>query len=317
MAARAVTCVAYHHFEAVPGEATRHLGISTPPSLFARHLDYFEAHFDVIGLDRLLAGDIPDRALLITIDDAYRSVAEIAAPELAARGLPAVLFTNPRVVSGPMIPLDNLLSMAVCRMGLAAVSRLIASISGASESQPRNFGELVTGTLGRLGLPVREHIRLEILARLAGNEAQLHRLLDLFMSESQLAALAASGIEVANHTRSHTHCGALTEAYLDSEIRGAKAEIEAITGRPVRAFSFPYGNERDATPAALEILRSSGHLAQFLVHARSNKVRPAPDLWYRVSLTDEAVGRLPLALGLLPALRTLKTASKSLISSIR
>ena len=107
MAAPVLTCVAYHHLEAAPADATRFLGISTPPDVFRSHLDYYQLHFNVVGLDAVLAGDLPERALLITIDDAYRSVAEIAAPLLKERELPAVLFTNPRVITGPSVPLDT------------------------------------------------------------------------------------------------------------------------------------------------------------------------------------------------------------------
>ena len=37
--------------------------------------------------------------------------------------------------------------------------------------------------------------------------------------------------------------------------------LEQLTGRPVRAFSYPYGQRRDATPMVERILRESGHSA--------------------------------------------------------
>lgn len=307
MARPNLTCVAYHHFEAELGDATRYLGISTPPDTFRSHLDYYQLHFNVVGLDAVLSGDLPDRALLITLDDAYRSVAEIAAPMLRERDLRAVLFTNPRVITGPCVPLDTLLSIAASRLGLAA----LAFILGISKAD--SFGDLITGPISRLNAAQREDLRFELLARLATHEAQLYRVLDMFLKPDQLAALADSGIEVANHTRSHVHCGALTATEIDTEIVAAKGEIEEITGRPVRAFSFPYGNERDATPAVMAAVRASGHEASFLVHARANRQRPAADTWYRTSLTDDPVYKLGLKLGVLPALRSLKLASRSLL----
>ena len=308
MAGSVLTCVAYHHFEAAPTDATRHLGISTPPDVFRSHLDYYQLHFNVVDLDDVLAGELPERPLLITIDDAYRSVAEIGAPLLHERGLPAVLFTNPRVITGPCVPLDTLLSIAASRMGLAQLGLLVG------KPDLRSFGELITGPISKLSAYQRENLRHELLGRLATPEAQLYRLLDLFMRPHELAALPARGIEVANHTRSHVHCGALTHDEIQTEVIGAKAEIEELTGRPVRAFSFPYGNERDATPAVMSALRASGHGASFLVQARSNRSRPAPDLWFRTSLQNVPSYQLGLKLGVLPALRSLKSASKALIS---
>ena len=303
-----LTCVAYHHFEAQPSDATRHLGISTPPDVFRSHLDYYQLHFNAVGLDEVLAGDLPERALLITIDDAYRSVAEIAAPMLRERDLPAVLFTNPRVITGPCVPLDTLMSIAASRLGFATLAFLLGQPGAAT------FGDLITGPVSRLGVAQRERLRVDLLARLSTPEAQLYRVLDLFLTPRQLEALPKSGIEIANHTRSHVHCGALTRDEIVCEIIGAKAEIEEITDRPVRAFSFPYGNERDATAPVLAALRESGHAASFLVHARANRQRPAADVWYRTSLTDDPAYRLSLKLGMLPALRSLKLASRALIS---
>lgn len=309
MAGTVLTCVAYHHFEAQPSDATRHLGISTPPEVFKSHLDYYGTHFNVVGLDEVISGNLPERALLITLDDAYRSVAEVAAPLLKQRGMPAVLFTNPRVVTGPTVPLDTLLSIAASRLGMAALAFVIG------QAQIRTFPELVVGPLSRMNAHQRENLRMELLARLATPEAQLYRVLDLFLTPAQLSGMKDFGIEVANHTRSHVHCGALTAEEIETEIVAAKGEIEDITREPVRAFSFPYGNARDATPPVLAALRRSGHKAQFLVHARANRQRIAPDIWYRTSLTDDPSYRLGLKLGVLPALRSLKLASKALLTN--
>lgn len=310
MAGTVLTCVAYHHFEAQPSDATRHLGISTPPDVFKSHLDYFGMHFNVVGLDEVISGNLPERALLITLDDAYRSVAEFAAPLLRERRMPAVLFTNPRVVTGPTVPLDTLLSIAASRLGMAALAFVIG------QAQIRTFPELVVGPLSRMNARQRENLRMELLARLATPEAQLYRVLDLFLTPAQLGGLKDLGIEVANHTRNHVHCGALANDEIETEIVDAKGEIEDITGQPVRAFSFPYGNARDATPPVLAALRRSGHEAQFLVHARANRQRIAPDVWYRTSLTDDPAYRLGLKLGVLPALRSLKLASKALLTNV-
>ena len=49
-----------------------------------------------------------------------------------------------------------------------------------------------------------------------------------------------------------------------------KAELENITGRPVRAFSQPYGSSEDLTPELLEHLNDSGHEAAFLSESVAN-----------------------------------------------
>ena len=308
-----LTVVAYHHFTAAPCAMTRHLGLSTPPDVFWRHLDYFRRNYNVVGLDQVLSGRLPERPLLISIDDCYRSVMDTAAPMLKAARMPAVLFLNPEPALAARVPLDNVLSLAIDELSLESVAGMIAP------GQDRaSVGELVTGPIARMPPAARTELKNRLLAALGVEEAELHAESGLFLSANEVGALCARGIEIGNHTRSHVHCRAIvTEAELAAEITGAKLAIEAMTGAPARAFSFPYGNEADATPAALKIVRKSGHRAIFLVHARSNRRRPAPDIWYRTSLTGEPTGRLAWRLRLATELRTLTSLSKGLVSGVR
>ena len=64
----------------------------------------------------------------------------------------------------------------------------------------------------------------------------------------------------------------------------------------------------DATATALDLIRESGHEAIFLVQRRTNAVRPAPDIWYRQGMADEAGLRLPIKLTWLPRMGELKAA---------
>jgi peptidoglycan/xylan/chitin deacetylase (PgdA/CDA1 family) len=68
------------------------------PELFAAQLDGLAAHgWEFVDLDAVLnwlagEGDLPKRAALISFDDAYTDLLEVAAPLLVERGLPAVVF---------------------------------------------------------------------------------------------------------------------------------------------------------------------------------------------------------------------------------
>jgi peptidoglycan/xylan/chitin deacetylase (PgdA/CDA1 family) len=70
--------------------------ITVTRKAFERYLDFFVTYFRVVSLSELLAklannGDI-SRHLVITFDDGYLNNWSVAAPELAARGLPACFF---------------------------------------------------------------------------------------------------------------------------------------------------------------------------------------------------------------------------------
>ena len=103
-----VVVVTYHQFGA-HSSALRNV---TRADALAAQLDHFAANYNVISLDHLLAGELPGKPLLITIDDAYKSVAAILAPALKARRLPAVFFVNPRPILEPFVPWHDALAMA-------------------------------------------------------------------------------------------------------------------------------------------------------------------------------------------------------------
>lgn len=68
------------------------------PELFTAQLDDLAAHdWGFVDLDAVLAwlagkGELPHRAVLVTFDDAYTDLLEVAAPLLAERGVPGVVF---------------------------------------------------------------------------------------------------------------------------------------------------------------------------------------------------------------------------------
>jgi peptidoglycan/xylan/chitin deacetylase (PgdA/CDA1 family) len=61
------------------------------------------------------------------------------------------------------------------------------------------------------------------------------------MGWNDAAALAAQGMEIGSHSRTHPFLTNLSESEMDREIRGSKEVIEDRLGRPVRFFSYPHG----------------------------------------------------------------------------
>lgn len=298
---RPVTILIHHHIADAASPATQFLGSTTPVDVFARQIEHVRARYRVIGLDQLLAGDIPDRAAILTFDDAYASIARVAAPLLQSHRLPSVFFANVGPITSALVPFDALASVVCSREGPSALARIASGGTFAAD----RFCAFMDGYVARLDRSGRDAAKQRLFDHLGMTERALHADLDLFMTPRELAALPAMGMEVANHTRSHVHCGPLSRADLAVEIGAARDELAALTRRPVRAFAFPWGRDRDATPDALAAARDSGHLATFLVHGRTNRRRPAADIWYRVSLTDSTGYRLGTELKVLPRLREL------------
>ncbi len=94
IAGRTVPVLCYHRF----GASGRQDAFSLAPEEFARQLAIIaDEGFVPVSLTQLAAGweqgqPLPEKPLLITVDDGYRNFNQHARPLLEARGYPAVLF---------------------------------------------------------------------------------------------------------------------------------------------------------------------------------------------------------------------------------
>jgi peptidoglycan/xylan/chitin deacetylase (PgdA/CDA1 family) len=132
---------------------------------------------------------------LVTFDDAYADLLEVAVPLLAERGIPAVVFA-------------------------------------------------VAGHLG--GANDWDHHKGAANLRL--------------LAPGDLAAVAASGIEVGSHTQTHRPLPEVSAIELEGETVGAADRIEAAGVPRPRAFSYPYGRW---SPAAVAAVREAGYSVAF------------------------------------------------------
>ena len=99
VAAEHAVILVYHHVAADTPPST-----SVDPATFERHLDYLAEHGYRVRplpevLDRLQAGEpVPDKTVVLTFDDAYRSVYSEAWPRLRERGWPFSVFVSTQYI---------------------------------------------------------------------------------------------------------------------------------------------------------------------------------------------------------------------------
>ena len=76
----------------------------------------------------------------------------------------------------------------------------------------------------------------------------------------QLRELAADGIEIGAHTRSHADLGMLhNQQALRDEVVTAGEEMQAALGRPIRYFAFPYGQHANLNAAVFHMAYDAGY----------------------------------------------------------
>lgn len=92
------------------------------------------------------------------------------------------------------------------------------------------------------------------------------------MSNEQIKAWQAAGMEVGAHSRTHPRLTACTDAELQSELAGSKVDLEALTGAPVTQFCYPYG---DLDTRVADAVRQAGYSAA--TTTQRGRSRPGDD----------------------------------------
>lgn len=71
------------------------------------------------------------------------------------------------------------------------------------------------------------------------------------LTAAELAQLVARGFSVGSHSRTHADLAAATDGEVEAQIATSRAEIEALVGTPVLAFSVPFGRDDPRIATAL------------------------------------------------------------------
>ena len=309
---KGLRAVLYHHIADHVSPLVDRLAVNTAPAVFETHLRKMARDYEVVGLDAVLSGNLPRRALLITFDDGYRSFIDVALPILRRLGLPSVLFVTGACLDPYCLPLDNLLSYLCAAVGLTRVG---AALDPAA-ARPATFLQLLD-TVASMPYDRRLRVGEELAERFEVDQARLRAEAGIFLDPEDLGGLAADGCEVANHTRSHLFCRSLVDAAsAQDQLVDHGRRLESLTGHPVRAFSFPYGRREDATPMVERVLRDSGHEALFLAESRPDLQGSLGPLRNRVALDGCPPWRVGPQLEMMPRLNLARHQLRVAVSLI-
>ena len=226
--ARMLTVLTYHRVDEPDARPLLDPALlSAAPREFERQIAHIAARHRPLSLDELLAirrdeAELPARAVLVTFDDAYRDFAEHAWPVLRRHGVPATLF----------VPT----AYAADRDRRFWWDRLHAA------GAPRSASAEVSA------LPHPDAMRRvdELVAELGEVDPG-----DVILDWDELRALAAEGVALAAHTRTHPRLDRLPVEQAVEEVRGSLADLERETGAAAPAFAYPEGGHADAVVNAL------------------------------------------------------------------
>ncbi|MFY9951070.1 MAG: polysaccharide deacetylase family protein [Candidatus Sulfotelmatobacter sp.] len=314
--------ILFHDIADTESVFTKGLGVTVTRKQFEAALKFVVKHYTPVSLQDVLAesdgNPLPPRPVLLTFDDAYRSVREFAAPLCFELGVPTVFFVNGSCLNNEQLALENLLCYVANIRGLDSVNAAIQAVDGAKNLAVGSLLEVFSRFLPATSLQGRQAFR-SALVRLAGiNESELAAEAGLYLSSQQLRDLANFMFEIGNHTYSHANCRTLSATDFAGEIDRNKMLLEDVSRTKVRSFSVPYGSSVDLTPELAEHLRREGYKAVFLAEGRANSSRIQSSRIHDLTLDDLMLDRVSIKAGsdaaffseieILPRLRSLKTS---------
>jgi peptidoglycan/xylan/chitin deacetylase (PgdA/CDA1 family) len=264
----------FHNIAEKESPFTAGIGVNASPQEFEATLLFVNKYYSPVSLQEILENTngrkLPSNALLLTFDDAYASVAEIAAPLCKQLNIPAVFFVNAAFVDNRRLAPDNLVCYVADRFGLEQINAAVRVVFGEKLPVLRSVGEVFGTFFPAISLRERDSF-LGALRELTGiDEQKLAAESKLYLTSEQVRSLQSFGFEIGNHTFTHTHSRQLSVEELGPEIVRNKTALGAMSGTQIRAFSQPYGSSKDVTPELARVLRQSGHEAVFLSESTAN-----------------------------------------------
>jgi peptidoglycan/xylan/chitin deacetylase (PgdA/CDA1 family) len=220
-------------------------------------------------MERLQAGKLSRDAVAITFDDGYVDNLRTAKPILLRHGVTATVF----LATGSLgqkreFWWDELARMILGRSGGAACELMIdgqtwrvptlpveaaADTSWRAWDPPENENQALFVALWKqlrgLSKELRELAMNSVRAAVGAGAADPG---DLPMERQDVSELVAGGlIDVGAHTVTHCPLTMRTAEERRHEIQKSKADCEALLGRPVQGFAYPYGDRDSETIAAV------------------------------------------------------------------
>jgi len=214
---------------------------------FRRTLDFVQRHYTVVSLDDLQAArqaqrPLPPNPVLITFDDGWRDTLTHAAPELARRGLPAVLFLASEVVAldAPRWWQDALVA-PLAEPG--APERLCAAAGWAKPPQA-SINQALAAHLAAMPEAAR---RAWLVRHAPGILDQLAERQMVTLTELQALTAGSGYLAIGGH--GHTHSPLTLSPDPEAELQASQRMLGELH-QPVRSMSFPHG----AWSSALEVM---------------------------------------------------------------
>ncbi len=227
---------------------------------FEKHLEYLSRHNTVLSLEDMvnaIAGGekLPPNPTVITIDDGYSDVYDIAFPILRKYRMPATLYAITDFLEGKIW-----LWTDIMRYVLLETSHRKITIE-----LKEKLSENLNGRLQRLGVADRinsflkqltddeKEIRIQEIAKSLEVEIPTIPTKDFApITWRQAREMDKNAVGIEAHTVSHPILPNVPKARLGAELQDGKETLEKKLGREIKHFCYPNGALNEGVVKAVE-----------------------------------------------------------------
>jgi peptidoglycan/xylan/chitin deacetylase (PgdA/CDA1 family) len=255
--------------------------ISATPANFAKQMRFLSRNYRVVSMPQVLdavakKGRLPQRAVLITFDDAYYDFGEIAWPILKSFNLTATLFVPTAYPDQPERAFwwDRLhrAMMNTARIELRSTPVGILPLADAKMRQQslKKLQNHIKKVSHREAMALVD----EICAKLDSQPLAQKSVL----SWKELRQLAQEGVTLCAHTQTHPIMTQLSPENVRQEVVGSQSDLQREIGETLPIFCYPSGGHDDTV---VSILREEGFTAAFTTLKGQNDLRRTDPLRLR------------------------------------
>lgn len=240
------------------------------PEHLRQCLDYLvDNDYTFISLEQLAAlltrnEDLPERAVVFTIDDGYADQAEITAPILLEYECPATVFVISGMLDQSLWPWDAQVSWITENARRPILNAVInghpVEVSMGGENGRQRARRILQNIL-RETPAAGVHEAVNCLAQAAdinvpSRPPEAYRPMDWDMARK----LEKQGLQIAPHSVSHAILSKLEFASMEREILESWATLERELENPLKVFCYPTGRNEDYGQREIDVLKREGFI---------------------------------------------------------
>lgn len=198
---------------------------------FEKELDFYLKHFHAVGLEEIVSESCSGKKVVhLSFDDGLRQCADIIAPILLRKGIPATFFINTAFIDNRELFHRYKASLILSRL----------------REKP---DQMIENYLGRNNLAGEKILQATVFQEKILNEVA--RMLEIsfneflarkkpYLTSEQVKKLASEGFYIGAHSHTHPEFWKISEAEQINEVKESIARVTQLVNPKIKAFSFPF-----------------------------------------------------------------------------